>query len=275
MPKRRGIVAVGGWLVVLLAGCSPDRTGLVTDAPAGDPDAGARDAAGSQTSVFAHTATALYRVDPDSLAITKVADFAFADAPEQITDIAIDRSGLMIGISFASVYRIDPATAVATRRASGLIGNFNGLSFVPAEAVGLTGDDVLVATRNLDGTVSRIDPQTGTTSGLGDMRTATSSGDLVSVAGLGTLQTADTGLGTPDLLVQLAPGTFAATPIGTSIGFADIWGVAYWGNRLLGFTNTGDFITIDLTTGVGTLVQGGGPAWWGAAVTTRAPVSNP
>jgi hypothetical protein len=177
----------------------------------------------------------------------------------------------MIGISFDSVYRVDPTTAHATRLTNGLTGTFNGLSFVPATMVGQTGDDVLVASRADDGAIFKVDPMTGTTTQIGNMGSYTSSGDIVAVAGFGTMLTAGNGLSN-DQLVTLAPSTFSASPIGSSIGYASIWGVAFWKNKIFGFTNGGDFILIDPTTGAGTLVQSGGPQWWGAAVTTIAPV---
>ena len=75
-----------------------------------------------------------------------------------------------------------------------------------------------------------------------------------------------------DRLVRLAPGTFAATPIGNGTGFEDIWGVGFWGTRVFGFTDQGELSIIDPTTGVGTPVAMDGEVWWGAAVTTAAPV---
>lgn len=261
--------------VSLIACGPPHRTGdddATADADPGGNGGGGGSGNPEQVFVYAHTASALYRVDPDTLAISEVGAFVFSGARDDITDIAIDKANVMIGISFDSVYRIDPNNAQTTRLSSGLSGEFNGLSFVPASAIGGAGDDVLVATRNSDGKVFRIDPATGTTTAIGDMGGFASSGDLVSVEQLGTLQTADNGLFGPDRLVRLAPTSFAATPIGNDIGFSSIWGLAFWKNRLFGFTNGGEFITIDLTTGVGTLVQSGGPEWWGAAVTTRAPV---
>jgi hypothetical protein len=107
---------------------------------------------------------------------------------------------------------------------------------------------------------------------IGDMgSTFSSSGDLVAVAGFGTVQTVN-GSGA-DRLVTLAAQTFVATAIGTGdTGFSNIWGIAYWKNKIFGFTDQGEFILIDPTTGKGTLVQGNGPAWWGAAVTTLAPI---
>lgn len=263
----------------VLFACGPDqRQNSGDDAPGGD--AGVTDADnttpdGTQqvmTFVYAHTSSQLYKVDPDTLAVTLVGNFTFAGGgTDQITDLAIDKAGLMIGISFTSVYRIDPATAACTRLSQQLGGTFNGLSFVPADQIGQTGADVLVATRNANGAVFRVDPMTGGTTQIGNMGNFSSSGDLVSIAGFGTLQTADNGIAA-DRLVRLAPSTFAATAIGTDIGYGDIWGIAYWKDKVFGFTEAGQFITIDPMTGAGTLVQGNGPRWWGAAVTTLAPV---
>ncbi len=269
MTRKLALVAICS-----VAACGPSRP----DGGPADDDPTTPDASDDppppppeQTFVYAHTSSELYKVDPDTLAVTLVGSFAFDTGTDQITDIAIDKTGLMIGISFGSVYRIDPTNATGTRLSNSLSGLFNGLSFVPAEALGQTGNDVLVATRNSDGVVWRIDPMTGGTTQIGNMGGFSSSGDLVSVAQLGTLQTAENGIGA-DKLVRLAPGSFSATVVGTDIGFSDIWGIAFWKDKVFGFTESGQFITIDPTTGVGTLVQGNGPRWWGAAVTTLAPV---
>ena len=68
---------------------------------------------------------------------------------DQMTDIAIDKNGVMIGISYSRVYRVDPTTAQTTLLSNSLDGTFNGLSFVPAAMLGQTGDDVLVGTQQL------------------------------------------------------------------------------------------------------------------------------
>jgi hypothetical protein len=261
-----------GIVLLVAAACGPaSRNGGGVDANGGgsadaDPGGGSDGGIGS-TFVYAHTATTLYRVDPDTLAVTMVGDFS---PSVQMTDIAIDKTGLMIGLSFTDVYRVDPGTAQTTHLSGGLSGTFNGLSFIPATQIGQTGDDILVATRADDGMVFRVDPMTGGTTAIGNMGGYSSSGDLVAVNGFGTVQTA-TG-SSSDQLVRLAPNTFSATPIGSGTGFSQIWGIAFWKTKIFGFTNGGEFVLIDPTTGVGTLVQGNGPQWWGAAVTTMAPV---
>jgi hypothetical protein len=267
-------------LALALAACGGPRA-RISDQPDAPTEQGGADASapagdGAQqldVYVYAHSSSTLYRVDPDTLAITKVGDFGWPSNVlfDQMTDIAIDKNGRMIGVSFTNVYSIDTATAQTTLLSQNLQGTFNGLSFVPAAQLGMTGDDVLVGSRNSDGMVFRIDPMTGAATAVGDMGGGfVSSGDLVAVAGFGTVQTV-TGSGN-DRLVRLAPQTFAATAIGTDTGFGQIWGLAFWKNKVYGFTNGGDFVLIDPTTGAGQLVAHQDVAWWGAAVTTVAPV---
>ena len=264
-------------MFALCAACGPSSRGggggggddTAVDADTGGGGGG--DGSVGVTYVFAHTASTLYKVDPDTLAITKVHDFVWSSGSDSMTDIAIDKTGLMLGVSATTVYRIDATTAAATKLSGGLTGQFNGLSFVPAAMIGQTGDDVLVGTRNADGIVFKINPMTGQATQIGNMGGFSSSGDLVAVTNFGTVQTADNGFSN-DRLVRLAPSTFTASAVGTDIGYSDIYGVAFWKNKIFGFTAAGQFITIDPNTGVGTLVQSNGPAWWGAAVTTAAPV---
>ncbi len=267
-----------GIVLFAIAACGPgtrDGGGPGSGSGSGSNDAGAGgdgSITGEATFVYAHTASTLYQVDPDTLAISMVGPFVWSNGSDSMTDIAIDKAGQMLGVSASSVYRVDVTNAHATRLSNGLTGLFNGLSFVPAQMLGQTGDDVLVGTRNEDGAVFSIDPMTGHATQIGDMGGGfSSSGDLVAVTNFGTVQTADNGV-SADRLVRLAPQTFAATVVGTDIGFGEIWGIAFWKNKIFGFTNAGEFVTIDPTTGVGTLIQSNGPAWWGAAVTTAAPV---
>jgi hypothetical protein len=277
-PLTRTAVLAG--LVVELLACrtASHGNGIVdastnqSDATPGEGavggDAGATD---GTVYVYANTVSTLYRVDPDTLAIQEVGDFGWpvTVGNDQMTDIAIDKTGQIIGISLDSVYRVDPSTAQSTLLSNALQGDFDGLSFVPANMLGETGDDVLVATRYADGEVFKIDPMTGMTTQIGDMGSYQSSGDLVAVAGFGIVQTVT---GAPyDQLVSLAPPTFAATPIGTDTGYGSVLGLAYWKGKVYGFTDAGEFILIDPTTGAAMLVSSNGMAWTGAAVTTIAP----
>ena len=131
----------------------------------------------------------------------------------------------------------------------------------------------MVGARNTDGKIFQVDPMTGAVTQLGDMGAGyTSSGDIVAVTGFGMVATVPSGTLGPDRLVRLAPTTFAATPIGNSTGFDRLWGVGYWGTRVFGFSERGTLTVIDSTTGAGQSIATDGEAWWGAAVTTAAPI---
>src|SRR5207249_3360644 len=104
-----------------------DSTEDITPVPEGAGDA-------TYSQVYAHTDTELYRIDPETLAVTKVAPFKFPMGADQMTDIALDRNGKMIGTSFTRVYSIDAKTAECTFL-SNLQKGFNGLTFIPAKEI--------------------------------------------------------------------------------------------------------------------------------------------
>jgi hypothetical protein len=228
--------------------------------------------AGEKVLVYAHSGADLFSVDPQTLQFSRVGNFAIREpAPvkflNDVTDIAVDRDGRIVGTTFNRLLQIDPATADCTPIASLPPGrSFNGLSWIRTDA----GEERLLAT-TLDGGVYQIDPANGTASQVGALGAGLrSSGDLVSVASYGTLVTV-TGPGS-DRLARIDPATGQATIIGDT-GFQKIWGLGFWGSRVFGFTNTGQFILIDPKTGAGMLVESI-PAYpfWGAGVTTSVPV---
>jgi hypothetical protein len=266
-------------LLTLTLACGPSAPGDGDGGAGGgaDADPNRPDAArpASVAAVYAHSAGTLFKIDPDDLQVTMIGPFVWPSGGDQMTDIAIDKDGLMIGISYDTVYRVDKETAICTFLASLQAGRmFNGLSFVPGVGPDPNAPERLVGA-NTAGEVYEIDPMTGMSTQVGAYGGGyASSGDIVSVRGFGTVATVTTGLG-PDLLARLDPATFAATPIGGgNTGFDDIWGVGFWENKIFGFTDTQRFVLIDAVTGLGTEVEAGSVKWWGAAVTTSAPVVN-
>jgi len=227
--------------------------------------------------VYAHTADSLYAIDPRSFTVTRVGDFIWPDGPSQMTDLAINATGEAWGITFTSLYRVDLATARCTFVAPFAGAQFNGLSFIPGGE--LEPGEVLVAA-NRNGAYVRVDPATGAIRQLGLYGADTgSSGDLVSVAGGGTFATIvdlNVGLGEEpvEYLARIDPTNGRATRIGPT-GVSRTWGVGYWRSRVYGFTEGGAVVTLDITTGRATEVARNNVAWWGAAVTTIAPVAPP
>jgi hypothetical protein len=222
--------------------------------------------------VYAHSGSDLFSVDPESMEVTRVGPLHEALAGgkmkflDDVTDIAIDRRGRILAVTFDRLLEMKPTgecTAIAPLPAGQ---SFNGLSFVRSDA----GDEVLLAS-GVDGNVYRLDPVSGAATLVGPLGAGlASSGDLVSVAGYGTLITVQGGQS--DRLARLDPLTGTATVIGDT-GFSEVWGLGFWKNRVFGFTDRGEFITIDPKTGAGTLVSRvAGFPYWGAGVTTSVPV---
>jgi hypothetical protein len=245
------------------------------DAWAGFTDVSYEARAAEKVLVYAHSGSDLFSVDPETLKFSRVGPFLIPGATpsaqakylNDVTDIAIDRDGRIVGTTFDRLLEIDGKTAECKPIATLPVGrSFNGLSWIRTDA----GEERLLAT-TLDGGVFRIDPATGITTTVGQLGAGLrSSGDLVSVASYGTLVTVSGPAG--DRLARVDPATGAATIIGET-GFQKIWGLGFWGDRVFGFTNTGQFILVDPKTGAGKLVEEM-PAYpfWGAGVTTSVPV---
>jgi hypothetical protein len=128
----------------------------------------------------------------------------------------------------------------------------------------------------------RVDPATAATTFLGSYPDGwLSSGDIVSVEELGTFATVKRSDFPSDVLVQMhfaADGSSTATIIGPvrsgSTDFRRLFGLGFWGTAMYGFSADGELVEIDRTTAEGTLVTTGTrpPEFWGAGVTTRAPI---
>lgn len=269
-------------LAVAAAGCGPSAgdDGQGEDAGVGDaffpqldawhsPDGANPDApVGFIGAVYAHSSSQLYKIDPDTLDVTLVGAFDWPSGSDSMTDIALDKDANMVGVSFDVVYAVNKDTAACTRLAD-LDREFNGLSFIPGEEVG-TGTEILVGAA-LDGSVWEIDKTTGQSTQIGNYGGGfTSSGDIVSVTGFGTVATVKSGLGGTDKLVRVDATTGAATLIGDT-GVTDIWGLGFWKDKVYGFTDYNQFVLVDRTTGSAQVVETGNVNWWGAGVTTSAP----
>ncbi|HEY8142129.1 MAG TPA: hypothetical protein VIG06_05635 [Kofleriaceae bacterium] len=232
---------------------------------AGDGADGAPPA--SVTYVFAHSDQELYRVDPDTLEIQLVGRFDWSNGHDEMTDIAIDRDGRMIGISYDRVYAVNSDTA-STSYLADLDRDFNGLSFLPDPSQPEV--EILIGAAQ-DGSVYEIDPMTGASTSRGNYGDGMgSSGDIVSVAGFGTAATVTMGFGGSDQLARVENDS-SADLIGDT-GVEDLWGLGFWGDKVYGFAEDGSFVLLDVNTGEAQLIERAGVAWWGAGVTTAADV---
>jgi hypothetical protein len=85
-----------------------------------------------------------------------------------------------------------------------------------------------------------------------------------------------------DYLATVDPTTWVATPLPQNTGYNKIFGLGFWGGKIYGFVDTtpsgsnptpkGAVIQIDSVTGAAVELASGGEQWFGAGVTTNAPI---
>jgi hypothetical protein len=263
----------------------PFDTGVRVPDAGAPPDGGPRPDAGENIDnvlVYAHSRDTLFSFSPRSLEVTEIGAFTLAGgAAPNILDIALDRDGVMYATSREALFRCDPMTAVLTEvGAFGIADNeLNALTFLAEGELGPT--EVMIGATD-EGNYYRIDPASGRATLLGSYPDEwLSSGDIVSVAGLGTFATLKRSDYPADIAARIrfaADGSSTVTVLGptrsATTNYTQLFGVAYWGRSIFGFTNDGELLQIDKDTGAATAVSTatGSDQFWGAGVTTLAPI---
>ena len=217
--------------------------------------------------IWAHTGTTLYTVDPMTFLLTKIGDF---NGPEDMTDLAVTPDGKVYTVSRTGVYSVDQNTGAASKLAT--LG-----STTSAVALTFRLDGKLLAA-DQSGNVIIIDTTNGSTTSLGKYSTTggyDTAGDLVAVAD-GTMYGVSTkapNVSDPsNVLIKVNTSTAKASTVG-SIGYTGVFGTAYSGGRVLAFTKTGQIIQINPATGDGTLVATHtGIAFYGAGTSPLVPI---
>lgn len=270
-----------------LADAAPsDATASGTDILAGpdidhdllDPDDDAADATGSDaatnpdlTTIFAHSSSALYRMDAKSF--TKIGDFSFDQWPSSVTDIALDDKGNLFAITFSDLFQCQTKTAKCTWLAS-LPQSFNGLTFVPKGTASLAQAGLIGIANSGDWNLIEVVGGTATVTKLGSYGNLSSSGDAFSLEGKGTYATTKSFGAFSDVLVEVNPANGQVINQIGETGVSNLWGVAWSGGVMYGFAEAGGVYSIDLATGKASTVPGlsvpAGVSWWGAGVSTRA-----
>lgn len=279
-------------LVGLVACGSSGRDGHGVDASSPDAEATHDAAPPIDTSrVYAHSGSTLFRIDTQNLGTIQIGAMTGLGT-QSLTDLAIDKNDQMVGITLNKIYTIDANTGTVTliKDLSANARNLTSLSYVPADVNDPNSDDILVSANSF-GDVFRIDPMAGTATQIGSYGTLPggrvgSSGDIVAVRGLGIYATVDVtdpssspDPNANDYLAVIDPATWTATTIGTGTGFNNIFGLGYWAGKFYGFVDDktnhmGRIIEIDPNTGKGTELLAGAQEWYGAGVTTAAPVGR-
>ncbi|MEZ4315884.1 MAG: thrombospondin type 3 repeat-containing protein [Myxococcota bacterium] len=214
---------------------------------------------------YAHTATQLFSFGVDSHIVTPIGT-PNVDAGI-LTDIAIDRYGVLYAITFDDLYVCHPQTAECWFLGA-LPSSSNGLSFLPQGTL-LADRDALVGIAQ-DGTwslltVTGATVQTSTVGGYGG--TWESSGDVFSVLGTGTFAAIDQG---GDVVIaEVDPTNGALIRQVVQVPYGEIYGIAGWDGVIFAFDASGDILTIDPDTGAWSVLTTYAAAWYGAGVRTE------
>lgn len=284
------------WLAVFMTlclGCSADKSGgddnIPLDAGGGDGfvlgDTSAQDESGSMfgdvavpetpdmapaAAVYAHSSGTLYKLDPDSKAVTVIGNFSGCGS---VVDIALDAKSNLYA-SAGGIFLVDKNTAKCTSVGGGSFAG-NSLSFVPAGTID-PAKEVLVTYNG--GQYMRVDVDKGTTTNLGSLPFGySSSGDIVSVKGGGTYVTV-IGNGCGDCLLEVNPKTGAMLKNWGSLGVGGVYGIAYWAGSVYAFNDAGRIFEVTfsgdkvVTKEIPIPMKPSGLSFWGAGSTTAAPV---
>jgi hypothetical protein len=271
-------LVAGALLSILVVGCGPasggarppDAHGLGSDvdAPPGFPDAdpNAPDAPVSQGSyaVYAHGDHTLYTIDLASKQLKTIGPF---NAPQVtvggkmvedvITDLAVAPNNTIYVISETALYTADPNDGHVTKVGS------TAACGTKTVAMTTTPDGKIWA-GDYKGAICEVDISTNPPTMKAPVMMQGGlalSGDFVAVDNGTVYGTAykladasNTGTQINNLLVTVDVHTGAVTQLGQT-GFPKLFGAAFAGGKVFGFTHdgTGDVVTIDRTTGVGTL----------------------
>jgi hypothetical protein len=217
--------------------------------------------------LYAHTSGVLYTVNPAGLIIQSVGNFSGVSS---VTDIAIDRWGVLYATTFTDLYVCSPDTADCWFLAPLPATNYNGMTFVPPGTLDPWDDTLVVLTE--DGGWFRLDRQVPLTANLvgdlgGNWKVA---GDAFSVTGQDTLAAVyKSGVGGSSLVVVdpltgVAGATFATLPSESSL-----YGLAGVNNFVVAFDASGTVVAYDATTGAEVARTETPQAWWGAGVRSQ------
>jgi hypothetical protein len=223
--------------------------------------------------VYGHGPDVLYRLDPVTKDVTVVGSF---DLCFGVIDIAIDKQNNIYGTTSGSLWRIDRDTAACTHIADN--GYPNSLSFVPEGTLSAT-QETLVGYFGSE--YVRIDTNNGSVNAIGGISGGLeSSGDIVSVKNGGTFLTVRGG-SCNDCLVQIDPVTGDLTQDWGSIGYPEVYGLAFWGGSAYGFSNGGQLFEIvfgaSTVTTMAITIPSAPPnlQFWGAGSSTHVPLVPP
>ncbi len=245
--------------------------------------------------VYAQTPDTLHLYDPIARKLTRIGAFDCTNG-EAVIDLAVNRTGDMFATTADYLLTVDPTSGHCQVKATAPIDAFypNSLSFVPIGTVSqsdeaLVGYAATLAADDADQYV-QIDTTTGVMTKIGVLNPPgaatlySASGDFISLLRDGNKtyltvrdRAVDAGVAT-DKLAEINPATGQILRIVGETNQKHIFGLGYWAGKAYGFSDDGRITEIDVSNGAATVLQtltadGGAVPWYGAGVTTNAPIS--
>ncbi len=260
--------------------------------------------------LFAHSGATLYQLDPENLTAPPQTIGNFDCIASQqggatsMTDLAVGKDGTLYGVSEVAAYPLSVHNGVVHCAATWTLPantRFFGLTMAPENTV--SANEVLIAANAL-GQLYRIDPDTGNATQVGTLGVDTVtgnpwslSGDIVFLAnsgnpiGFATVRTCGM-TGTSicskvDTVIQvdisaIRPGTQSVLKSvrgaakSSSQTFGSMFGIVAYQDKVIGFSNKGDIVSINNVNGAATLIATvANVKFAGAGVSTLAPVIAP
>jgi len=224
--------------------------------------------------IYAHSSSALSTVDVVDYTVTNIGAFKWPNdgGSHQMTDVAIDRHGVLYGVTFDRLYVCNPMSAQCFNL--GLLpGSFNGLTWIPAGTLDPDKDSLIGITNN--GTWNHLKIMNGqvTLQQLGSYGAGYSSaGDAFSIEGVGTFAAVNkVGLNSTVIVTVDPLNGKVLNELAVTVGYNSIFGLAGWEGLIIAFDSDATMIKIDPMTKLVTNLGKKNVAWWGAGVGTILP----
>ncbi len=222
--------------------------------------------------VYPQTASTLFTMDVQApFTINTVGAFTFDQSPGSVTDVAIDRFGVLYAITFNDLFVCNAATAECWWLAD-LPNSFNGLTMVPPGVLD-PNDDTLIAIAN-SGAWHRVDINGNMVNltNIGSYGAGyTNDGDVFSIEGVGTFGATNKNGSSATVIVRADPMTGMVQSDLATLSVTNVWGLAGWEGEIFAFDSSGKVLRVDPMNGNETTIQTTNHAWWGAGVGTVLP----
>ena len=224
--------------------------------------------------IYAHSPSSLSTVDVLDYTVAPVGAFKWPNdgGGHQMTDVAIDRYGVLYGVTFDRAYVCNPTSAQCFVLGT-LPGSFNGLTWIPAGTLDPDKDSLIgISTGGAWNHLKIMNGQV-TSQQLGTYGPGYSSaGDAFSIEGVGTYAAVNKAGVNSTVIVTVDPVTGKVlSELAVTQGFNTIYGLAGWEGLIIAFDSGGTMIKVDPVTKVVTNLGKKAAVWWGAGVGTLIP----